>query len=51
MDNLAIDGGKPVTSREAVKRWPVLDRTDREAVLRVLDRGIVAGSGAPETIP
>jgi dTDP-4-amino-4,6-dideoxygalactose transaminase len=48
MEQLAIDGGKPVTSRTAAKRWPVLDRTDREAVLRVLDRGIVAGSGAPE---
>jgi len=48
MEKLAIDGGRPVTSREAAKRWPVLDQTDRDAVLRVLDRGIVAGSGAPE---
>lgn len=29
-------------------RWPILDASDRAAVLRVLDRGVLSGAAAPE---
>lgn len=45
---LAIDGGKPLITSDMIKTWPVIDETDKEAVLRVLDGKIVCGSGAPE---
>ena len=48
MEKLAIDGGKPTVKRSAIKSWPVIDKSDRAAVLRVLKRGIVAGGTAPE---
>ncbi len=35
MVKLAIDGGTPVVRKGMVKSWPVLDATDRAAVLRV----------------
>jgi len=50
MVKLAIDGGKPVVPKGAIKAWPVLDKTDYAAVKRVLDRGIVAGGTAPEAV-
>ena len=48
MAKLAIDGGKPVVPKGAIKSWPVLDASDYSAVKRVLDRGIIAGGTAPE---
>lgn len=30
------------------RRWPILTAADRDAVLRVLDRGVLSGAGAPE---
>jgi len=36
---LALAGGKPVTSRDARPRWPVVTSAEREAVQRVLDGG------------
>jgi dTDP-4-amino-4,6-dideoxygalactose transaminase len=30
------------------QRWPVLGAADRAAVMRVLDRGVLSGAGAPE---
>ncbi|MBI2524598.1 MAG: DegT/DnrJ/EryC1/StrS family aminotransferase [Candidatus Rokubacteria bacterium] len=30
------------------QRWPILTAADRDAVLRVLDRGVLSGAGAPE---
>jgi len=50
MARLAIAGGKPVVPKGAIKRWPVLGASERKAVLRVLERGIVAGSTAPEAV-
>jgi dTDP-4-amino-4,6-dideoxygalactose transaminase len=32
----------------AKQRWPILTATDRAAVARVLDRGVLSGAGAPE---
>jgi len=46
--SLAIEGGAPRITAGAHVRWPVLGQTDREAVLRVLDRGVLSGPFAPE---
>ena len=35
-------------ARPAPRRWPVLTVADRNAVLRVLDRGVLSGAAAPE---
>ena len=31
-----------------MRRWPIITPDDRTAVLRVLDRGVLSGAGAPE---
>ena len=49
-EKLAIAGGKPVVDTKSIKRWPIITQEDRDAVLGVLDRGIVAGSTAPEAV-
>jgi perosamine synthetase len=30
--------------------WPVIDQSSKDAVLRVLDRGVLSGSFAPESM-
>jgi perosamine synthetase len=45
---LAVHGGTPRISAGAHVKWPVLGATDKEAVLRVLDRGVLSGPFAPE---
>ncbi len=47
-DQLAIAGGPPTVSGIEHRPWPEIVEADREAVLRVLDSGIMAGAGAPE---
>jgi dTDP-4-amino-4,6-dideoxygalactose transaminase len=47
-DQLAIAGGSPVISGIDQRTWPEIVQADRDAVLRVLDSGILAGAGAPE---
>jgi perosamine synthetase len=39
-----------VLSRDAHRSWPIVTDDDRRAVLRVLDRGVLSGSAAPEAI-
>jgi perosamine synthetase len=46
---LALLGGAPVVSRDAHRRWPIVDDSDRRAVLGVLDRGVLSGMYAPES--
>ena len=41
-------GVKAVLSPVTPRRWPILTETDRAAVARVLDRGVLSGAGAPE---
>lgn len=48
MSTLAIHGGPPVVPKGLHRRWPIIEEEDKEAVLRVLDRGILAGQHAPE---
>ncbi len=45
---LAIHGGSAAVPASAHVRWPVLQAEDRQAVLGVLDRGILSGQFAPE---
>ena len=49
-DTLAIAGGTPVVDTESIKSWPVITQEDRDAVLGVLDSGIVAGGTAPQAV-
>jgi perosamine synthetase len=46
--SLALKGGTAVVDRRLHVRWPVLGSADREAVLRVIDRGVLSGPFAPE---
>jgi dTDP-4-amino-4,6-dideoxygalactose transaminase len=47
---LAIDGGQRAVPEGALKPWPPIDQSDREAVLRVFDNQVLCGGGAPETV-
>lgn len=47
-EQLAIAGGTPAVSGIEQRMWPEITAADREAVLRALDSGILAGAGAPE---
>ena len=40
---LAISGGRPAVPHEGHRRWPDVRPEDREAVLAVLDRGVLCG--------
>lgn len=45
---LAVQGGRAAVPANAHVRWPVLTAEDRQAVLGVLDRGVLSGQFAPE---
>lgn len=47
-EQLAIVGGPQAVSGIEQRPWPEIVQADREAVLRVLESGILAGPGAPE---
>lgn len=46
--HLALLGRAPALDNARHVRWPVLDDSDRQAVLGVLDRGVLSGPFAPE---
>jgi perosamine synthetase len=46
--SLAINGGPPVVPQGLTRLWPQIGDSERSAVLRVLDSGILSGSHAPE---
>jgi perosamine synthetase len=48
MSKLAALGGTPVFDRSIHGKWPVVGDAERANVMRVLDRGILSGSEAPE---
>ncbi len=48
MTELALFGGTPVLDRDRHRRWPEITADERAAVMRVLDRGVLSGSNAPE---
>lgn len=45
---LAIAGGPPCIDSAAHRRWPEITADDQKAVMRVLERGIMAGPNGPE---
>ena len=45
---LAVQGGKPLFDRERHAKWPEVTDADKQAVMRVLERGVLSGSDAPE---
>jgi dTDP-4-amino-4,6-dideoxygalactose transaminase len=47
---LALFGATPVLSREVHRVWPIVGDDERRAVARVLDRGILSGACAPESV-
>ncbi len=48
VEQLAIAGGSPVVAPGRHRPWPEIRPEDREAVLAVLDRGVLCGANAPE---
>lgn len=48
--DLALFGRAPVVPADAHRIWPVVGEEERRAVGRVLDRGILSGSFAPEAM-
>ena len=48
MAQLAIRGGKPAVQRDRAVRWPVIGDEERQAVLAVLDSGVLCGARAPQ---
>jgi perosamine synthetase len=48
--DLALFGRTPVVAADAHRLWPVVGDEERRAVGRVLDRGILSGSFAPEAM-
>jgi dTDP-4-amino-4,6-dideoxygalactose transaminase len=47
-EKLAIDGGKPVLTRNDYKNWPIINEDVQKHIKDVLDSGIVAGGTAPK---
>ncbi len=45
---LAIRGGKKTVPDGFIKPWPEIRQEDKDAVMRVLDRGVLWGGTAPE---
>lgn len=50
MRAIALFGGTPVLSKDAHRVWPLVEEEERRAVARVLDRGILSGQFAPESM-
>ena len=49
-EELAILGGPPAVGEGAVQPWPQVAAADREAVMGVLERGVLWGAAAPEAM-
>lgn len=47
-NELAILGGTPVLTESDHIKWPIVGEDEKTAVMRVLDRGVLSGSNAPE---
>jgi dTDP-4-amino-4,6-dideoxygalactose transaminase len=47
---IALFGATPVLSREMHRVWPIVGDDERRAVARVLDRGVLSGAYAPESM-
>jgi perosamine synthetase len=49
-DRIALFGGTPTLDRGTHRLWPEVTEEERRAVGRVLDRGVLSGSNAPEAV-
>ncbi len=50
-ENLAIKGGEKVVPDDIEKiKWPIVTVQDKEAVMKVLDSGVLFGPYAPEVV-
>ena len=49
-EELSIFGGPPVVGEGAVQPWPQVVAADKEAVMGVLERGVLWGAAAPEAM-
>ena len=49
-DKLAINGGPKTVPDGVATRWPIITEDDKQAVMGVLDRGILYGVYAPEIV-
>jgi perosamine synthetase len=47
---LALFGAKPSLTRESHRTWPIVGDDERKALARVLDRAILSGPFAPESM-
>ena len=47
-ERLAVHGGAPVLDDSAKVKWPIITQEDKDAVMRVLDSGVIWGLYAPE---
>ncbi len=47
-DRLAAHGGTPVLDDSIKVKWPIITQDDKDAVMRVLDSGVIWGLYAPE---
>ena len=47
---LALDGAPPRVPPGLHQAWPSIDAADREAVMEVLDSGVLAGSNGPQAV-
>ena len=47
---LAINGGPKTVPDGLMKNWPVITQEDRQAVMAVLDRGVLGGVFGPEVV-
>jgi dTDP-4-amino-4,6-dideoxygalactose transaminase len=50
VSGIALFGATPVVFREAHRVWPIVGEDERRAVARVLDRGVLSGALAPESV-
>jgi dTDP-4-amino-4,6-dideoxygalactose transaminase len=48
--DLALFGAAPVVPKDTHRLWPIVEDEERAAVMRVLDRGILSGPFAPESM-
>jgi perosamine synthetase len=47
---LAVHGGTPTLDRRHHRVWPLLGDGEKSAVMRVLERGVLSGASAPESV-
>lgn len=45
---LAVHGGTPVLDDSVKAKWPIITQEDKDAIVRVLDSGVIWGLYAPE---